>query len=613
MQKYKSEDLKGHYQSQVDALSADLQELKGKGRLCITLELIGFGLALLMVVLYCMNGFYWPYLLTAAVGLFNYFFMRWVDVHNDKRIKKVTKRRIVYSHELSYLQGDLTVFDDGSVYIDPQHSFTYDMDIFGRESLFNRINRTVTSGGRDMLAEMLSKLSSSVDEVVRKREAVDELVANEEWRTEFLACGQRLTSDGKEDREKICSENILNIIYKVRDMNMSRHFVSKTALLAAFLAIVGFFLTVILSVFTTLPAAVPLLWAVFQLFIVLGLTSRPLRNMMKTVDVLHEQMQGYISLIRHIHDAKFSSLELKTIQSTLFCGGSDALNSFNRLSDILARLDRRANVLGLIVFNILFLSDFMLVRRFLYWRAVYVNEMSNWIDAVSRLDAFVSMAVFRYNHPETVTADVITADKVVYETKGLYHPFLGATAVSNDFTINDGNYYIITGANMAGKSTFLRSVGINYILALCGLPVFADSFKVSVFNLFSSMRTTDDLSKGVSYFNAELLRLRQLIESCKQSAHTLIILDEILKGTNSLDKLNGSRLFLEKIAQMSVSGIIATHDLELSRMSEEYPSRFHNFCFEIGLGGNITYTYKITPGVARNQNATYLLRQILSK
>ena len=181
----------------------------------------------------------------------------------------------------------------------------------------------------------------------------------------------------------------------------------------------------------------------------------------------------------------------------------------------------------------------------------------------------------------------------------------------NDFCISDSHYYIVTGANMAGKSTFLRAIGVNYILAMCGMPVFAKRMRVSIFSLFSSMRTTDDLAHGISYFNAELLRLKQLISECKENRHTLIILDEILKGTNSADKLSGSRMFLESIAKLPVTGIIATHDLELSKMSTEHPNRFHNYCFEIELTDNVKYSYKITQGVARNQNATYLLTGIL--
>ena len=146
---------------------------------------------------------------------------------------------------------------------------------------------------------------------------------------------------------------------------------------------------------------------------------------------------------------------------------------------------------------------------------------------------------------------------------------------------------------------------------MCGMPVFAKRLRVSTFSLFSSMRTSDDLAHGISYFNAELLRLKYLIATCRENSHTLIILDEILKGTNSADKLSGSRMFLEYISQLPVTGIIATHDLELSKMSDEHPSRFHNYCFEIELTDNVKYSYKITSGVARNQNATYLLKGIL--
>ena len=232
------------------------------------------------------------------------------------------------------------------------------------------------------------------------------------------------------------------------------------------------------------------------------------------------------------------------------------------------------------------------------------------------MDAMVSMADFRYNHPEAEEAEFVSGSpEIVFEGKNLYHPFLGAKAVKNDFTIKDGNYYIITGANMAGKSTFLRSLGVNYILAMAGMPVFADQLKISRFRLFSSMRTTDDLTHGISYFNAELIRLEELLKFCKESAEfrTLIILDEILKGTNSLDKLNGSRKFLEAIAKQPVSGIIATHDLELSKMENDASGKFHNYCFEIDLGTDVTYTYKIQKGVARNQNATFLLNKILEK
>ena len=274
-------------------------------------------------------------------------------------------------------------------------------------------------------------------------------------------------------------------------------------------------------------------------------------------------------------------------------------------------MERRGNGLWMFLTDACTLNGIFLLRRLQRWDSLYINKVYGWIDAVSRMDALVSMATFRYNEPQAIDAEVADSDNVVFEAKGIVHPFLGAKGVANDFAMADGHCYIVTGANMAGKSTFLRSIGTNYILAMAGMPVFAQSLRVSVFALFSSMRTSDDLAHGISYFNAELLRLRQLIDCCRKSRRTLIILDEILKGTNSLDKLNGSRMFLEAIAKLPVTGLVATHDLELSKMADEHPDRIANYCFEIKMANEITYTYKIAPGVARNQNASFLLKNSL--
>ena len=257
--------------------------------------------------------------------------------------------------------------------------------------------------------------------------------------------------------------------------------------------------------------------------------------------------------------------------------------------------------------------DITIVRLFQQWQRTYEERTDEWIETLNLFDTLVSMGNYKLNENKAVQAEVVAENKVVFNAKALYHPFLGEHAVANDFDIQDREYYIVTGANMAGKSTFLRSLGVNYLLAMNGLPVFAKQLKVSVFHLFTSMRTTDDLTHGISYFNAELLRLDQLLGSLRESTPNLIILDEILKGTNSLDKLNGSRLFLQHIASRNVTGVIATHDLELSKMEDEEPKRFHNYCFEIELGEQITYSYKISKGVARNQNATFLLQGILDK
>ncbi|MCD8290528.1 MAG: DNA mismatch repair protein MutS [Prevotella sp.] len=601
------------YSLQVQRLSSDIALLRRKNKWFVTFELLTFCLAIIAFILYCGWWRESMAMILTVLFLILYVVVRRFDVKNGKEIDNRKRLLIVYEKELKYHEGDFSVFNRGDMYIDPEHAFTFDMDIFGRDSLFNRICRTVTTGGKTRLAHCLCNLLTNKDEIRRRREAVDELAEMEEWRNGFLATGQCLAPDGSNKDENIDTSGILDVIKEVNAMRIAPFAMHPLSLVVAYILLAGFYITVLLSLFTSLPSGVPVVWAIILLFLVLSVMSRQLRDISRAVGRLHTQLNLYIGLVRCIDKADFKCEELMEIRRNLLGDNDNALASFVRLSDILERLDSRSNILGLIILNILTLSDFFLVRRFLRWQGSYLNSITLWTDCVSRIDALVSMATFRYNEPLATEAEVTDDDeKVVFDAKGLYHPFLGVKAVRNDFTLCDCNYYIVTGANMAGKSTFLRSLGINYILAMNGMPVFADSLKVSVFNLFTSMRTTDDLSRGISYFNAELLRLRCLLDSCKQSDRTLIILDEILKGTNSLDKLNGSRLFLREISRFPVTGVIATHDLELSKMEDEMPDRFHNWCFEIELGNDIIYTYKITRGVARNQNATFLLNKIVN-
>ncbi|MDO4780595.1 MAG: DNA mismatch repair protein MutS, partial [Bacteroides sp.] len=245
----------------------------------------------------------------------------------------------------------------------------------------------------------------------------------------------------------------------------------------------------------------------------------------------------------------------------------------------------------------------------------YLSHVGQWIDSIAEVDVFVSFATYSFNNPSNVKAEIMpNGSEIIIDAQGVYHPFLSKSkAVANDFKITRKSISIVTGANMAGKSTMLRTVGLTYIIANNGMPVCATSFKCSVVSLFSSMRTTDNISKDISYFNAELIRLKKLINYVKNNAHTLIILDEILKGTNSKDKLKGSVMFLNEISKHSVSAIIATHDLELSKLEDERPDIYKNYCFEIELAQEINYSYKIQRGVARNLNASYLLEGIIKE
>jgi putative DNA mismatch repair protein mutS len=596
--------LNGLYKKRITELVQTISSLRAKSRIFVMAEVLSFAVSIGFVVLFTvLDDASWT-LGVALCVLFLYFYIRNLDTKNDRKIADASALKLVYEKEVAYQTGDYTKFDAGERYLQPTHPFTFDLDVFGQGSLFQRINRTISSGGSDYLAESLSGKWESLPtaellkHIEQRVEAIGELAGNEPFLSQFKAQGAEKPIDTAAVKEAFGSIHALQI---------PSYFGNPTFRILLYANLVGFYLSIFLSIGNFVPAFLPLWWGIFNFFLATFCTHKYIKLVNEAISKLKDQVRGYVNMASLIEKQSFTAAHLCELKANL----SGAMASFGQLERILQKIDNRSNEIGIVLFNCFGLLDITIVRHFLRWQRTYEPITDQWIGASSVFDALVSMATFRLNEDEAQEATIIDSSGVSYKARSIYHPFLGEKAVRNNFDIQNHEYYIITGANMAGKSTFLRTLGVNYILAMNGLPVFAEEMRVSVFRLFTNMRTTDDLTHGISYFNAELLRLKQLIASLDPNVPSLIILDEILKGTNSLDKLNGSRLFLEYISERNVTGVIATHDLELSKLEDENPQRFHNYSFEIELGTDVTYTYKIGRGVARNQNATFLLKQIL--
>ncbi|MEZ7763225.1 DNA mismatch repair protein MutS [Prevotella nigrescens] len=596
--------LNGLYKKRITELVQTISSLRAKSRAFVMAEVLSFAVSIGFVVLFTvLDDASWT-LGVALCVLFLYFYIRNLDTKNDRKIADASALKLVYEKEVAYQTGDYTKFDAGERYLQPTHPFTFDLDVFGQGSLFQRINRTISSGGSDYLAESLSGKWESLPtaellkHIEQRVEAIGELAGNEPFLSQFKAQGAEKPIDTAAVKEAFGSIHALQI---------PSYFGNPTFRILIYANLVGFYLSIFLSIGNFVPAFLPLWWGIFNFFLATFCTHKYIKLVNEAISKLKDQVRGYVNMASLIEKQSFTATHLCELKANL----SGAMTSFGQLERILQKIDNRSNEIGIVLFNCFGLLDITIVRHFLRWQRTYEPITDQWIGASSVFDALVSMATFRLNEDEAQEATIIDSSGVSYKARSIYHPFLGEKAVRNNFDIQNHEYYIITGANMAGKSTFLRTLGVNYILAMNGLPVFAEEMRVSVFRLFTNMRTTDDLTHGISYFNAELLRLKQLIASLDPNVPSLIILDEILKGTNSLDKLNGSRLFLEYISERNVTGVIATHDLELSKLEDENPQRFHNYSFEIELGTDVTYTYKIGRGVARNQNATFLLKQIL--
>ena len=599
-----NENLNKLYKEQIAALAQSIGSLRAKSRVFVMAEVLSFAVSIGFVVLFTvLDDASWT-LGVALCVLFLYFYIRNLDTKNDRKIADALALKLVYEKEVAYQTGDYTKFDAGERYLQPTHPFTFDLDVFGQGSLFQRINRTISSGGSDYLAESLSGKWESLPttellkHIEQRVEAIGELAGNEPFLSQFKAQGAEKPIDTAAVKEAFGSIHALQI---------PSYFGNPTFRTLLYANLVGFYLSIFLSIGNFVPAFLPLWWGIFNFFLATFCTHKYIKLVNEAISKLKDQVRGYVNMASLIEKQSFTAAHLCELKANL----SGAMASFGQLERILQKIDNRSNEIGIVLFNCFGLLDITIVRHFLRWQRTYEPITDQWIGASSIFDALVSMATFRLNEDKAEEATVVGDNEVSYKARSIYHPFLGEKAVRNNFDIQNHEYYIITGANMAGKSTFLRTLGVNYILAMNGLPVFAEEMRVSVFRLFTNMRTTDDLTHGISYFNAELLRLKQLIASLDPNVPSLIILDEILKGTNSLDKLNGSRLFLEYISERNVTGVIATHDLELSKLEDENPQRFHNYSFEIELGTDVTYTYKIGRGVARNQNATFLLKQIL--
>lgn len=592
------------YKKRITELVQTISSLRAKSRIFVMAEVLSFAVSIGFVVLFTvLDDASWT-LGVALCVLFFYFYIRNLDTKNDRKIADASALKLVYEKEVAYQTGDYTKFDAGERYLQPTHPFTFDLDVFGQGSLFQRINRTISSGGSDYLAESLSGKWESLPtaellkHIEQRVEAIGELAGNEPFLSQFKAQGAEKPIDTAAVKEAFGSIHALQI---------PSYFGNPTFRILIYANLVGFYLSIFLSIGNFVPAFLPLWWGIFNFFLATFCTHKYIKLVNEAISKLKDQVRGYVNMASLIEKQSFTAAHLCELKANL----SGAMASFGQLERILQKIDNRSNEIGIVLFNCFGLLDITIVRHFLRWQRTYEPITDQWIGASSIFDALVSMATFRLNEDKAEEATVVGDNEVSYKARSIYHPFLGEKAVRNNFDIQNHEYYIITGANMAGKSTFLRTLGVNYILAMNGLPVFAEEMRVSVFRLFTNMRTTDDLTHGISYFNAELLRLKQLIASLAPNVPSLIILDEILKGTNSLDKLNGSRLFLEYISERNVTGVIATHDLELSKLEDENPQRFHNYSFEIELGTDVTYTYKIGRGVARNQNATFLLKQIL--
>ena len=505
----------------------------------------------------------------------------------------------VNSEELSSLKHIYNQFDGGAEFINPSHPFTPDLDIFGAGSVFQYLNRTTTLKGKQILADWLSFPCRDISIILRTQEAVRELATMTDNRQNFRATGkmnQETTSEMQHILEWLQEKNryYRNIYYQIICYALP---VLTLILLTANIIHHGFAVYVVY------------LFIMQLLFVAMHLryNNKVHGKMGKKLELFKK----YGELFRYIEQEKYQSERISGIQHQLKSDVQGARDRIKRLSSIISAFDNRLNILAGVILNGFLLWDIQCVMRLEKWKEKNKDKVIRWFSALGEYDALCSLSNFAFNHPEFVFPEPDTG--IILDFKQTGHPLIPSDSrIDNDIQISRlGEFVIITGANMAGKSTFLRTVSVNLILGMAGAPVCARDARFCPVEIFSSMRTSDSLQKNESYFYAELKRLSELFEKLEKGKKLFIVLDEILKGTNSADKQKGSRVVLEKIIKLNGAGLIATHDLDLAGLEKKYPDNLKNKCFEIELDGDkIQFDYKLYDGITKRMNALLLMQQM---
>ncbi|RGQ74955.1 hypothetical protein DWY72_03455 [Phocaeicola plebeius] len=525
-----------------------------------------------------------------------------VKIHNRFFIRKEwleTQARII-QEELQALSGDYSSFEDGKEYVNPEHPYSFDLDIFGRRSLFQSINRTCTFFGKNRLAKWLQNHLHEKTSIEKRQEMVREISEHTLFREQFRVAGlvhHGQSSDGE----------------KIQAWSQSPAQYLHAGWVKAFIWGVPVINSLLLI--TSLAGWTSFSWLglSFGIFLVLsfGIIKRA-TYIQETYGKQLKSLNGYARLIALAKAENWKSAGMQELMERFNLNGQSPIQALQQLSKELDRLDLRNNQFLYVLLEGSIFFQLQEIVRIERWKVRYGQHISEWLETVGELDALCSLGTFAYNHPQ-YTYPELTEKPFCFLATQMGHPLMPASqCVKNDATIPSRPFFlIITGANMAGKSTYLRTIGVNYLLACIGAPVCCEKLKLHPNQLITSLRTSDSLSDNESYFFAELKRLKRIIDLLNQGQQLFIILDEILKGTNSMDKQKGSFDLIRQFMQLKANGIIATHDLLLGSLIKQFPEEIRNYCFEADIKENeLTFSYKLREGVAQNMNACFLMKKM---
>ncbi|MBN2681795.1 MAG: hypothetical protein JXR58_04760 [Bacteroidales bacterium] len=587
------------YKKNISSLEVELQLLRKKISAFYLLRIFSFLLFFTFFLLYLNSNYTFYWIAASAILFATFIFAVARDIKLNKHKKFLLNKLQINLNEIKFLNHDYSEFDNGEKFSSINPHLADDFNLFGRFSLFQYLNRCSTLAAKKILAERLSFPTISKEKILENQEAIKELSQKQDFMHTFRAHGLFIEETGKEinNLKLWINENpektgfLKFLCYFLPALNIAW-------IISASFGIIGFN-----------SIALPLIISLIFIFLFFRKVNKAHAKLSRVAKTFNK----YNALINLIEKEEFKSEMLSNLQKNLSANGISAGKSLNKLFVLLENFDKRLNVFTAIILNAFLVFDLQIYRSLIIWKQKNKDVFENWFITMNEFEVLIGFSTYKFNNSNTTSFPTVVEGNFEINAVAMGHPLIKPEErICNDFNFSGKpKTIIVTGANMAGKSTFLRTVSVNLILAMNGMPVCAKEMRFLPCEILSSIKIQDSLSDKQSYFYSELLRIKQIIDKVKTGSPNIVILDEILRGTNTKDKQLGSTGLLEKLISLKAVVIIATHDLSLGDLEQKYPETVINKCFEVELENDrLVFDYKLKSGVSKKLNASFLMQKM---
>ena len=519
----------------------------------------------------------------------------WVANIHSKVINNKKYASILFdinNTSLQRLKGEWANFPDiGEEFIDTEHKYSSDLDIFGKNSIFQWINTSYTYSGRTKLKEKLIDPCNNIQLINLRQEAIKELSKKITFRQMLITESIAIKPTTSPMDTLYSWGKTYNKFYEKKCF----------ILLVRILPIITIFLTILPFISSKVPFYIPLIMY-FINSLILAPHSENKTKVLNEVYTFKNNLFTYYKIIKLIEKTNFESTYLKNLE--IPCSSKE----LKKLSKISQKIALRGSSIYMII-NIFLLWDYQCLISLGKWKKICGIDLKISIDSIGEIESLSSLSLIHFDNPDWVFPK-ISKDGFKILAENLGHPLLTQNRICNSLNmIEPTSTLLITGSNMSGKSTFLRTLGINLVLSYIGTPVCANNFEVSIMDIYTCMRISDSLEKNTSSFYAELVRIKMIVSAAKEDKKVFFLLDEIFKGTNSFDRHTGAKILIKQLQHYGAKGLISTHDLELGELENESNSKIKNYHFrEYYKNDEIFFDYKLRPGISTTRNALYLLK-----